>query len=155
MDTISKERRSWVMARIRSKDTGPEIQIRRGLHALGFRFRLHSSRFPGKPDLVLPKYRAVVFVHGCYWHGHDCGEAKLPASNQDYWSPKIARTRARDQRHLESVAAAGWRSLTIWECALRGKRRRSVETVVGEAARWITEDRSSAVIKGDSFPETA
>lgn len=140
------------MAAIRGKDTKPEMAIRRGLHALGFRYSLHSRRFPGRPDMVLPKHRAVIWINGCYWHGHGCGAAKLPQSNESYWHPKIERTRARDIRNAEAVEAAGWRHLTIWECALRGKEIVGIEAVVERTARWILSGTASAVISRDSIP---
>jgi DNA mismatch endonuclease (patch repair protein) len=153
-DTVTKEVRSRMMAAIRAKDTKPEMAIRRGLHAIGFRYGLHSSRFPGKPDMVLPKHRAVVFIHGCYWHGHGCGEIKPAASNESYWSPKIAKNRERDARNLAAVEAAGWRHLTIWECSFRRKGSKALETTVRKAAEWIRNGRPSAEIgRGSSGPE--
>jgi DNA mismatch endonuclease (patch repair protein) len=151
-DTVTPETRSRMMAAIKAKDTQPELAVRRGLHAMGFRYALHSNRFPGRPDMVLAKHRAVIWVNGCYWHGHPCGAAKLPSSNESYWHPKIERTRARDLRNAEAVEAAGWRHLTIWECALRGKHAPGIERVLEAAALWIVSGTSSASISRDSIP---
>jgi DNA mismatch endonuclease (patch repair protein) len=105
------------MAAIRGKDTKPEIVVRTALHALGYRFRLHRRDLPGTPDIVLPKYRTVIFVHGCFWHSHDCRYGKVaPATRSEFWSYKRAGTVARDQRKMETLEAEGWRVLTIWEC---------------------------------------
>lgn len=153
-DTVSPEVRSRIMASIRGRNTKPELTVRKGLHALGFRYSLHSSRFPGRPDIVLAKHNAVVFIHGCYWHGHRCGAAKLPSSNESYWHPKIERTRMRDAKNASAVESAGWRSLTIWECALRGKSALGPERVIEMAAQWIMAGTSSSEIAGDSLPES-
>ena len=142
-DTVTPEVRSRMMSAIRGKDTKPELAIRRGLHALGFRYSLHTSRFPGRPDMVLPRYRAVIWINGCYWHGHECGAARLPSSNESYWHPKIERTRARDIRNAQAVEAAGWRHLTIWECALRGRGAPGLERVLPAVAEWLRDGKDS------------
>jgi DNA mismatch endonuclease, patch repair protein len=112
--------RSSLMARIRGKNTGPERRMRSLLHRLGYRFRLHARELPGSPDIVLRPRRAAIFVHGCFWHGHDCARgARQPKSNQAYWLPKIARNRARDAEKLAALEAAGFRALTLWECELK------------------------------------
>ncbi len=108
------------MARIRGKNTAPERRVRSLLHRLGYRFRLHAPELPGKPDIVLRPRRAAVFVHGCFWHGHDCPRgSRKPKSNQAYWEPKIARNRARDAEKLAALDALGYRALTLWECELK------------------------------------
>lgn len=108
------------MARVKGRDTGPELVVRRMLHALGYRYRLHVRGLPGRPDLVFAGRRAVVFVHGCFWHGHDCARgARMPATRRDYWTAKLAGNVARDRRNLDALAAAGWRAAVIWECELR------------------------------------
>lgn len=145
-DQLSREQRSRNMALIRSKDTKPEMVIRRGLHARGFRYRLHSTAFPGKPDLVFPKYRAVIWIHGCYWHGHDCGEVKPATTNVSYWSPKIARNRERDRCNIAAIEAAGWRYLTIWECAFRRKGATALDETITNVAEWLREGHLSATI---------
>ena len=109
-----------MMAGIRGKDTRPEMVIRQGLHAMGYRFRLHDRRLPGRPDLVFPSRRAVLFIHGCFWHGHDCPLYRLPSTRPDFWRNKIDRNRASDHRARDALLAAGWRVAVVWECALRG-----------------------------------
>lgn len=136
------------MSGIRGKDTTPELAIRKALHASGFRFRLHPKTVPGKPDLVLPKYRAAVFVHGCFWHGHDCPFFKVPDTRRDFWLAKIERNRARDHEVREQLAQAGWRRLVIWECALRGRNRLGLEPTVARATKWITGDAPQGEIRG-------
>jgi DNA mismatch endonuclease (patch repair protein) len=104
------------MRAIRSKDMAPEVAVRKLVHRLGYRFRLHRKDLPGKPDLVFPSRRKVIFVHGCFWHCHNCGEAHIPKSNRAYWGPKLERNRLRDAKHIEALAIAGWQSLVVWEC---------------------------------------
>lgn len=147
-DKLTPEVRSRNMAAIKGKDTKPELAIRRGLHARGFRYRLHATGLPGKPDMVFPRFKAVVFVNGCFWHGHDCGAARVPLSRVDYWGPKIGRTRARDAAAVAAIDAKGWRSLTIWECCLRGKGSPGLEWTVETAARWLAEGTVSTQIPG-------
>lgn len=107
------------MRAIRQKDTKPELAVRKLLHALGFRFRLHRRDLPGKPDIVLPRHNAVVFVHGCFWHQHQgCRISNVPRSRTDYWLPKLARTVQRDASAIQSLESRGWRTLVVWECEL-------------------------------------
>nr|WP_290749252.1 very short patch repair endonuclease [Amaricoccus sp.] len=114
--------RSRTMRAVRGRDTGPEMAVRRLLHAMGYRFRLHRADLPGTPDLVFPGRRAAVFVHGCFWHGHDCARgARAPRRNAEYWAAKIERNRARDAAAAAALAAGGWRSLVVWECGLRDR----------------------------------
>ena len=117
--------KSLQMARVRTKDTAPEIAVRRALHARGFRFRLHRADLPGKPDIVLPRHRLVLFVHGCFWHGcPNCDRGlRKPRSNVAFWTSKIAATAERDARHVAALDAAGWRVAVIWECDVRDRRR--------------------------------
>lgn len=118
-DTLTPAERSERMSRIRSSDTKPEIALRKALHKLGFRFRLHGHRLPGKPDIVLPKHRTVIFVHGCFWHRHSgCKVATTPKTNTDFWIDKFDRNQSRDTRNSEALTAAGWRVLVVWECEL-------------------------------------
>ena len=122
MDSISQEQRSRIMAAIHSRDTKPELLVRRYLFACGFRYRLNSPRLPGHPDLVLRKYRTCIFVNGCFWHGHDCGAFRLPKTNSDFWQKKITRNRQRDVEVQQRLAAMGWHSITVWGCELTKKR---------------------------------
>jgi DNA mismatch endonuclease (patch repair protein) len=122
MDTISPERRSENMRRIRGKDTKPELIVRKALFAMGYRYRLHAAKLPGKPDLVFAKLRKVIFVHGCFWHNHShiqCKIARLPKTNSDYWADKLRRNVERDAGHLTELRQAGWKVLVIWECQIR------------------------------------
>lgn len=121
-DVYDKEKRSAVMARVKSKDTSPERAVRRILTGLGARYRLHRKDLPGSPDLVMPGKRLAFFVHGCFWHGHDCARgARTPKANRDYWLAKVARNRARDAKVSEALRADGWAVETIWECELRNE----------------------------------
>jgi DNA mismatch endonuclease (patch repair protein) len=115
-DILSKQARSERMSRVRQKDTAPELALRKRLHAAGFRYVLHSSALPGRPDLAFPMYRAAVFVHGCFWHGHDCRAGRAPSSNTQYWAEKIAANQERDQRKTAELEEHGWRVMTVWEC---------------------------------------
>jgi DNA mismatch endonuclease (patch repair protein) len=119
MDIITAEKRSVLMSKIRSKDTKPEVKVRSILHRLGYRFRIHRADLPGKPDIILPKYKAAILVHGCFWHGHECKIASKPKSNQSYWHPKIEVNRARDERNAYALTGQGWKVLTLWECEIR------------------------------------
>ena len=136
-DVLTPAQRRLNMSRIHGKDTRPELLVRRGLHARGLRFRLHRRDLPGRPDLAFPRLRAVVFVHGCFWHGHDCPMFKLPATRSEFWASKIASNRQRDAQVLESLAASGWRSLIIWECSLRGPARRPLDQILDQVAEWL------------------
>ncbi len=118
--TAPSPARSATMRAVKGKNTTPELTVRRTLHALGYRYRLHAVDLPGKPDLVFPARKTAVFVHGCFWHGHDCPRgARLPKTNVDYWFAKIARNRERDVQNQHALAHAGWTALVIWECALK------------------------------------
>jgi DNA mismatch endonuclease (patch repair protein) len=108
------------MGRVRSKGTTPEMTVRRAVHAAGHRFRLHRKDLPGSPDLVFPRYKLAVFVHGCFWHWHGCKRSRMPATNHDYWTNKIARNVRRDEKARSELEACGWRCRVIWECELRG-----------------------------------
>ncbi|MBY6153382.1 DNA mismatch endonuclease Vsr [Vannielia litorea] len=118
-DRISTKRRSENMRRIKSTGTKPEMLVRRMVHAMGYRYRLRRKDLPGKPDLVFGPRRAAIFVHGCFWHQHDCRDGKLPSSNSDYWVPKLARNVERDKLVRSALEADGWRVLVIWECELK------------------------------------
>lgn len=120
MDRISKDARSRNMAAVRSRDTKPEVKIRSLLHRLGFRFRLCDKSLPGKPDIVLKKYKTVIFVNGCFWHHHEnCRDSRLPKTNRDFWEKKINSNVDRDRRNKEKLIESGWRVLVIWECEIR------------------------------------
>jgi DNA mismatch endonuclease (patch repair protein) len=118
-DRISPSERSAIMARVPSTGSKPELTVRRAVHAAGFRYRLNRTDLPGKPDLVFPQYKLVVFVHGCFWHWHGCKRSRMPAANRDYWEQKIGRNVERDKRHLVELDSLGWSVAVIWECELR------------------------------------
>lgn len=139
-----------MMAGIRGKNTKPELTLRRGLHADGFRFRLHDRTLPGKPDIVFPRYRAVLFAHGCFWHGHNCHLFKWPSSRPDFWQAKIYRNREVDALASAALREAGWRQGIVWECALKGKARLPIETVLSECATWLRSDIPFFEIRGSA-----
>src|ERR1700686_5044402 len=132
--------RSENMCAIRSKGMKPELAVRSLVHRLGYRFRLHRKELPGAPDLVFGPRRKVIFVHGCFWHCHNCKRAHVPKSNSDYWDAKLERNRLRDRKHLEELAAAGWRSLVVWECETwdEGTLKRRVAAFLGGTARGVS-----------------
>jgi DNA mismatch endonuclease (patch repair protein) len=137
VDVLSREQRSYCMSRIRGKHTKPERLIRSGLFALGFRFRLHDRKLPGCPDLVLRKYHAAVFVHGCLWHKHNCDLFKWPATNAAFWRSKIMKNHKNDSRNISKLRDSGWRVLTVWECALRGRNGLQSDYVMRDIASWL------------------
>lgn len=149
-DVVTPEVRSRMMSGIRSTNTRPELIIRRGLHGLGFRYRLHASNLPGKPDLVLPRYGAVIFVHGCFWHGHDCHLFKWPSSRIDFWKQKISRNRVVDARNEAGVAEKGWRYAIVWECAVKGRYRRSQNDVIRQCASWLRSRKPHLEVRGSA-----
>jgi len=135
-DTLTRNERSERMALIRSKNTGPEITVRKLVHSLGYRYRLHGRLIPGNPDLVFAGRKKVIFVHGCFWHRHPdsaCKLARMPKSRLEFWGPKLEKNRLRDQRVSEELAAEGWQSLTIWECQLADM------LAVSEQVRWFLD----------------
>jgi DNA mismatch endonuclease, patch repair protein len=147
-DIVSREVRSRMMSGIRGKNTKPEMLIRKELHRLGFRYRLHVKSLPGKPDIVLPRYRAAIFVHGCFWHGHDCHLFKWPKSRCEFWKAKIERNRELDSAANNALEDMGWRQATIWECAIKGRRQLQLETVIQSCTEWLESDQPSIEIKG-------
>ncbi len=147
-DIVTAEVRSRMMSGIRGTNTKPELLLRKGLHALGFRFRLHDRSLPGKPDIVLPRYKAVIFAHGCFWHGHDCHLFKWPSTRPEFWQAKIARNRAVDERTEAALTETGWRQAVVWECALKGKTRLPLEDVIQSCAEWLRSDRTRLEIRG-------
>lgn len=136
-DIVDTETRSRMMAAIRNKGTKPEMLVRRGLHHRGFRFRLHSRSLPGRPDLVLPRYHVAIFVHGCFWHGHNCLLFRWPRTREEFWRKKITGNQERDNRVIDQLHSLGWRVLTIWECAFRGKSDADCDVVLDKAALWV------------------
>jgi DNA mismatch endonuclease (patch repair protein) len=147
-DVVSPEVRSRMMAGIRGTNTKPELTLRKGLFAAGYRFRLHARNLPGKPDIVFPRFNAVLFAHGCFWHGHDCHLFKMPTSRPEFWSGKIAGNRATDLRVSSELAELGWRQGIVWECALKGRSRLEPEAVIKACSSWLRSKRPHLEVRG-------
>lgn len=130
------------MRAIRSKNTAPELLLRKLLFSLGFRFRLHVKNLPGKPDIVLPKYRTAIFVHGCFWHGHDCHLFTLPQTRREFWQAKIDANRQRDLRSEEMLVSTGWRVLSVWECALKGRLKQTPDELAHQLSSLIRDNHT-------------
>jgi len=139
-DVVSVAKRKEMMSGIRGKDTKPEFLIRRALHARGFRYRLHDRSLPGHPDLVLPKYRSIVFIHGCFWHMHGCHLFKWPSTRRDWWKAKLEGNARRDQVNIARLHGLGWRVAVVWECALKGRTRRPPDEVSATLEDWLRDD---------------
>lgn len=149
-DVVDSVTRSRMMSGIRGKNTKPELLVRTGLHAMGFRYRLHAKEIAGRPDLWLPKHRAAIFVHGCFWHGHDCSLFKVPGTRKEFWLNKIATNRRRDTVVDELLAGREIRRLVIWECAFRGSGRVGLEETLESAAAWLRSQEMRGQIRGRS-----
>lgn len=148
VDVVAPEVRSRMMSNIRSKDTKHEVEVRKALHAAGLRYRLHRRDLPGTPDITFPRHRAVVFLHGCFWHGHDCYLFKWPSSNSKKWKAKIRANQQRDEASVLKLIALGWRVCTIWECALRGRGKYDKQSVVDLIAKWIVSSKQICSLRG-------
>ncbi|MEH6585214.1 MAG: very short patch repair endonuclease [Halioglobus sp.] len=154
MDNVDSQTRSRMMSGIKGRNTKPELILRSGLQRLGFRHRLGETYFrqgrllPGRPDLVFPKYRAVIQVNGCFWHRHDCHLFKWPETRAGFWRKKLSDNAARDARNQIDLESDGWRVLTVWECALKGRSRRGLSEVINTAANWLQFDSLSSEISG-------
>jgi DNA mismatch endonuclease, patch repair protein len=153
-DVHDSDARSRNMRAIRSKNTKPELIIRSLLHAEGFRFRLHRKDLPGNPDLVLPKYKAVILVHGCFWHGHQCHLFKVPRTRQEFWLTKIGANCKRDERDIRTLIGLGWRVMVIWECSLKGKYRLNLATLSSRVTDWLRSDLLYSVVEAEANRET-
>ncbi len=136
VDIVDKETRSRMMSGIRAKNTKPELLLRRMLHQQGFRYRLHNRGLPGTPDIVLSKYKAVIFVHGCFWHGHECPAFKWPKTREEFWREKINRNQANDRKAMEALLGTGWRLAVIWECALK-REPEEIENILQCLGAWL------------------
>ena len=150
-DTATRSRN---MAAIKSRNTKPELLIRSGLHRRGFRYLLHKNGLPGKPDLVFPRYKAVVLINGCFWHWHDCHLFRWPGTRQEFWRCKIQRNAANDMQNIERLRQLGWRIAVVWECALKGKTRSPVGQSVEALAEWLKSDAVSLNIRGSDDSNT-
>ncbi|WP_183734712.1 very short patch repair endonuclease [Rhizobium sp. BK275] len=141
-------KRSVLMSRVRQKDTGPELVLRKYLHAAGLRYVLHNRSLPGTPDLIFPRFKAVIFVHGCFWHAHGCRRATIPASRQDFWTSKFLRNKFRDVEDINSLQNLGWRVCIVWECALKGKSKVNPDLLVSDIVGWLKQDVRFLQVEG-------
>ena len=137
-DPFSADERRAIMAKVKSKNTTPELKVRRAVHAAGFRYSLHRKELPGSPDLVFRRHKLVVFVHGCFWHWHGCKRSRMPTANHDYWTAKIAGNVDRDQRDLARLDALGWRHLIIWECELSAGIEQLIALLRDDRVRFLS-----------------
>ncbi len=142
MDKLTPEQRHVNMSRIKSRDTKPELAVRSALHGIGFRFRKNDRRLSGTPDIVFPRYHAVIFVNGCFWHGHGgCPKFRIPKTNTGFWTEKIGRNRRRDAADIAALNSEGWRVGIVWECSVTGKNRASkLRDVAGEISLWLEDE---------------
>lgn len=149
-DVVSPAVRSRMMAGIRGTNTSPEMILRRALHGRGYRYSLHDRRLPGKPDMVFPRLNAVIFAHGCFWHGHNCHLFRLPSTRQEFWQAKISGNREKDARSEAALTALGWRYGIVWECALKGKSRLPLSKVIQRCESWLRSDAPVLEIRGET-----
>lgn len=133
-DTVTAAQRSAIMSKVKGKNTKPEIALRKKLFSLGFRYRIHSDSLSGKPDIVFPKYKSVIFVHGCFWHSHGCSRSRMPKTNIAYWKSKLERNAKRDSSHIKTLKAAGWRVFIVWECSLSNEM---IDRTFYEVVEWL------------------
>jgi DNA mismatch endonuclease (patch repair protein) len=147
-DIVPPHVRSRIMSSIRGKNTKIEIGVRKALFGLGYRYRLHPRSLPGRPDIVLPKHHAVIFVNGCFWHGHDCRLFRPPKTNAAFWRCKVNANRTADTKVLQSLRAIGWRTFTVWECCLRGQNQDQVAAVCHRLDRWIRSRSVQGEVRG-------
>ena len=148
-DIVTPEKRSQMMAGIKGKNTRPEMAIRTGLHKIGFRYRIHVRDMPGKPDMIFPKFRAVLFVHGCFWHHHDCHLFKWPSSRVEFWRTKIDRNVEVDRLNIEKLREAGWRIGIVWECAVKGRTRKPLPEVIENCRDWLLTREGDFELRGN------
>ena len=148
VDVVDKATRSRMMSGIQGKNTKPEVLIRKALHAKGFRYSLHAKDLPGKPDIVMPKWRVAIFVHGCFWHVHGCALSKMPANNAEFWEAKLTSNQHRDSTNKHELTALGWRTVVVWECATRGKTARlNFPHLIDRLAVWIRNQAESGYLE--------
>ncbi len=148
VDIVDKKTRSLMMKGIRSKNTNPELIIRKMLHSHGFRFRLHPNHLPGKPDLILPKYHIAIFINGCFWHGHSCNLFKWPKTNAEFWKNKITKNKTRDLKNVRNLVSQEWRVLRIWECSLKGTTNIGYERIFEKFYAWLESESVTKQIRG-------
>lgn len=142
------------MSGIKGKDTKPELIVRRELHKRGYRYKLHDKTLPGKPDMVFPKYKAIIEVHGCFWHKHDCHIFKWPKSKQEFWKAKILGNVTRDQKNIAKLNAEGWRVLVVWECCFKGKTRLPLDSCIDQIEQWLMSGKKYHELSGTPVTHT-
>lgn len=148
MDNVDKATRARIMAKVGQRDTKPELCLRSILHGLGLRYRLHDRTLPGTPDIVFPKYKSVVFVHGCFWHAHEgCKYATIPKTRKDFWLEKFAANRKRDRKNYDALLNGGWKVLVVWECAIKGKKEKELGNLGELIEAWLSTEESFAEIE--------
>ena len=147
-DIVDRKTRSRMMSGIKGKNTRSEILVRKALYALGYRYRIYDKTLPGKPDLVLRKYNAVIFIHGCFWHGHNCPLFKWPKTRGDFWKEKIEKNRANDIKVRKMLLGKGWRVLEIWECSLKGRTSLTLGEIIAKVSVWLNGDLRFEEIRG-------
>ena len=148
VDIVEKTKRSQMMSGIKGKNTKPEIIIRKELFKIGFRYKINDPGLPGKPDLVFPKYKAVIFINGCFWHRHNCHLFKWPSSNVEFWHKKINKTVEKDKENIQRLTLSGWRVLEIWECSIKGKTKLCLNEIIDQTVNWIKTGKVYDVIQG-------
>ena len=149
VDVVDKSTRSRMMSVIKGKDTKPELLVRKGLHSRGHRYKLHDKSLPGRPDLVFPKYRAIIQVNGCFWHKHDCHIFRWPKSRTDFWKKKILGNVERDKRQINELEKLGWRILVVWECCFKGKKRLPYDECISLICDWLENSTCSSELGGE------
>ncbi|NVK40712.1 MAG: DNA mismatch endonuclease Vsr [Oceanospirillaceae bacterium] len=149
-DIVSRKKRSEMMSGIRGKDTKPELLIRHALFARGYRYRIHTKGIPGKPDLTLRRYKAAIFIHGCFWHMHNCNLFKWPSSRPEFWRNKLTGNAQRDLGNIDALHKAGWRTCIVWECAIKGKSRLPLDAVIDKLDLWLKGGDHSLEVRGNS-----
>ena len=153
-DIVDRLTRSRMMSGIKGKDTKPELIVRRALHKRGYRYKLHDKTLPGKPDLVFPKYKAIIEVHGCFWYKHDCHIFKWPKSKQEFWKAKILGNVARDQKNLAKLNSEDWMVLVVWECCFKGKTRLPLDSCISEIEKWLMSGAKFHELSGRQVTHT-
>ncbi len=148
MDSVDAKTRSLIMARVGQRNTDVELSLRTELHKLGLRYKLHDRKLPGTPDLVFPRFSAVVFVNGCFWHFHGCHRSSVPKSRQEFWREKFQANLLRDEKNIHRLMESGWRVLTVWECALKGKTASPVRTIARRTKAWLLSKARTGIIQG-------
>ena len=151
MDTVDRQTRSKIMASVGQKNTGAELLLRKALHKIGLRYRLHDRSLPGSPDLVFPRFRAVIFVHGCYWHSHGCYKSTVPKSRREFWQDKFNANERRDARNSRLLLESGWRVMIVWECSLLGKNAFPAHKAAQHVRAWLSGVNARGVISGSAF----